>query len=218
MDERLQAALDGELARDDLTMAERDALGAFEARVDALRTTVGQRVPQDMPAVVMRRIRELGIEPAEATGPSITQLFDWLWRARDVRLRWRHAYALATAAAAVALAVVVSDAPRPTNDALTPVAQAGAGASIYVQFRLQSSDANTVALAGSFTDWQPSYELHETAPGVWTALLPLPPGVHDYAFVVDGERWIPDPTAPQVDDGFGGVNSRLALLEPTANR
>lgn len=44
--------------------------------------------------------------------------------------------------------------------------------------------------------------------------LPITPGVHDYAFVVDGERWVADPYAPGIDDGFGGRNSRLTLLAP----
>ncbi len=49
---------------------------------------------------------------------------------------------------------------------------------------------------------------------MWSVTVPLEPGVHDYAFVVDGEQWRPDPLAPSVDDGFGGTNSRLALLPP----
>jgi hypothetical protein len=69
-----------------------------------------------------------------------------------------------------------------------------------------------VMLAGSFTEWQPAYELVETTPGVWTVLVALQPGVHDYAFIIDGESWVADPAAPSVDDGFGGSNSRLALL------
>jgi 1,4-alpha-glucan branching enzyme len=56
--------------------------------------------------------------------------------------------------------------------------------------------------------------MQESVDGVWTILVPLPPGVHDYSFIVDGERWVPDPYAPQVDDGFGGVNSRLTVLTP----
>jgi hypothetical protein len=37
-------------------------------------------------------------------------------------------------------------------------------------------------------------------------------------FVVDGQRWIADPYASQVDDGFGGVNSRISLVPPDAPR
>jgi hypothetical protein len=69
-----------------------------------------------------------------------------------------------------------------------------------------------VRLAGTFTNWEPRFELREAAPGVWTAMLPVPLGVHDYAFLVDGRLWYADPYAPQVSDGFGGRNSRLALV------
>jgi len=44
--------------------------------------------------------------------------------------------------------------------------------------------------------------------------VPLEPGVHDYAFVLDGERWVVDPDAPQVDDDFGGANNRLPIISP----
>ena len=70
----------------------------------------------------------------------------------------------------------------------------------------------SVALAASFTDWTPRYQLQEISQGVWSVLVPLAPGVHEYSFVVDGERWVADPLAPSVDDGFGGVNSQLAIL------
>jgi 1,4-alpha-glucan branching enzyme len=81
-----------------------------------------------------------------------------------------------------------------------------------VQFRFRSIEAMSVRLAGSFTGWKPEYELHQTSPGIWTIVLPLATGVHDYAFIVDGSEWVTDPYAPAVDDGFGGVNSRLAIV------
>jgi 1,4-alpha-glucan branching enzyme len=84
---------------------------------------------------------------------------------------------------------------------------------VFVQFRLDAS-ASRVQLAGSFTNWEPRYDLRQSAPGIWTITVPLTQGVHDYAFVVDGQRWIPDPYAPQIGDGFGGTNSRLALMSP----
>ena len=82
---------------------------------------------------------------------------------------------------------------------------------VYVQFRISVPDARSVALAGTFTGWKPAVALQRSADGEWTALVPLRPGVHDYAFVVDGERWVTDPNAPQVDDSFGGTNSRISL-------
>ena len=85
---------------------------------------------------------------------------------------------------------------------------------LYVQFRLEAPNAQSVALAGSFTGWTPEYELVEGSEGVWSALVPLEPGVHDYTFIVDGEQWVIDPAAPLVDDDFGGSNNRLFLPQP----
>jgi hypothetical protein len=60
--------------------------------------------------------------------------------------------------------------------------------------------------------------MKRTAPGVWTIVVPLAPGVHDYSFIVDGEKWVPDPSAPAMADGFGGVNSRIAVIAPDSRR
>ncbi|PYO87171.1 MAG: glycoside hydrolase family 13 [Gemmatimonadetes bacterium] len=84
---------------------------------------------------------------------------------------------------------------------------------VTVRFVLVAPDAKAVSLAGTFNQW----DAHATplvragATGVWTATLSLPAGQHQYAFVVDGQRWVPDPGAPAVDDGFGRRNSVLTL-------
>ena len=77
-----------------------------------------------------------------------------------------------------------------------------------------STPPSRVQLAGSFTNWERRYELHEMAPGLWSITVPLSLGVHDYSFLVDGEHWVPDPYASRVRDGFGGTNSRLTLMHP----
>jgi len=90
-------------------------------------------------------------------------------------------------------------------------------AKVFVQFRLDAPHASAVRLAGSFTGWKPTYTLQQVTSGVWSILIPLEPGVHDYAFVVDGTEWVADPAAPKVDDGFGGINSRLSVLLPNGD-
>ena len=50
----------------------------------------------------------------------------------------------------------------------------------------------------------------------WSARIPLEPGRHEYAFVVDGQRWVIDPLAPQVPDaGFGPTNAVVIDGEAT---
>jgi hypothetical protein len=214
MNERLNAYLDGELAAEELTAEERAEVAAFEAAVADVRRAMDASAPRDMDVRVMSRIAEL--DEAPLVRSPLRRGLRSLVSARELRIQWRPVYALG-AAAVLALLFV---APwRTSGDGAGPTAesaQGNAAAPVYVQFRLQVESATSVALAGSFTEWQPAYPLQQSADGVWTVVLPITPGVHDYVFVVDGERWVPDPYAPHVDDGFGGTNSRLTLLAPAA--
>jgi hypothetical protein len=217
MNDRIDDYFDDTIARDDLNADERARIDAFDARMGELRERLAARAPADMDTRVMRRIAELGLEPLPAQRSGLVRRWaESLWVVRETQLRWRPAYAFA--AAAVLLLALASPwlGGRNMGDVGTAAVRPdAAGASIFVQFRLHAEDASEVALAGSFSDWQPTVELQQTSPGVWSVLLPIRPGVHDYAFVVNGEHWVPDPLAPQVDDGFGGTNSRLALLAPS---
>lgn len=133
--------------------------------------------------------------------PAVTwRVMAALERRRRRRLvPWLFAPALAIAAAL--LFVIVARAPRPAAQLVT------------VRFVLVAPEARAVSLAGTFNQW----DAHATplvrtgANGTWTATLTLPAGQHQYAFVVDGVRWVPDPGAPGVDDGFGRRNSVLTL-------
>ena len=216
MGERLDAHLDGALPLDDLSAEERAQAAAFEAKLSALRSSLSERSPADMHTRVMRRITELGLEPLPARANVVHRAWDALWSVRELNLRWRPAYGLAAAAllaAVVLLPWLRTGAPDMADRGQVVNATA---APVYVQFRLHVNSARQVELAGSFTNWVPAHALQQVADGVWTVVLPIQPGVHDYAFVVDGERWVADPYAPQVDDGFGGTNSRLTLLAPSA--
>ncbi len=77
-----------------------------------------------------------------------------------------------------------------------------------VTFSLPIGEAKQVALAGTFNDWNPeSSPLHLNGNQCWEKELALPPGTHEYQFVVDG-RWMADPQAPEyVPNPFGGINS-----------
>lgn len=136
--------------------------------------------------------------------PSVTwRVMAQLERRRQSRrmLRWGAALAPALALAA-ALVLWLRPATPPLSPSL-----------VTVRFVLTAPDAHAVSLAGTFNQW----DAHATplvrtgASGVWTASLSLPPGQHQYVFVVDGVRWVPDPAAPAVDDGFGRRNSVLTL-------
>lgn len=208
MNQRIHQHLDGGPAA--LTPEERADADAFARGLDAAAAHLRAVPAPDLAARVMAALPAQG--PAV---PAWRRAAGWLWNPRPVRLTFRPAYALAGAAIAALAAVVIPAAdggePRPVAVAPAPAAKTAAPV-VYVQFRLESAQARQVALAGTFTGWQPTLQLQEKEPGVWTALVPLRPGVHDYVFVVDGDRWVPDPNAPQqVDDSFGGTNSRISL-------
>jgi 1,4-alpha-glucan branching enzyme len=83
----------------------------------------------------------------------------------------------------------------------------------FVRFVLYAPGASRVAVAGTFNQWDQAAAplVPAGTAGVWTTTLALPVGQHQYAFVVDGRRWIADPAAPAVDDGFGRRNSVVAV-------
>jgi len=88
--------------------------------------------------------------------------------------------------------------------------------SAEVQFSLKINDnkAHTVAIAGDFNGWNPQTNLLEDPEGngIWTGTLKLEPGRYEYMFVLDGEKWFPDPNALRyVKDGFGNKNAILEI-------
>jgi hypothetical protein len=206
MSHRIHACLDGDLPAEDLSPAERARLAEMErifgAAAQHLRAVAAPELTgRVMAALPARAPRRAGI---------VARALGWLWHPRPVRLVFRPAYGLAGALAAVTAVAILPGLDAPGVEE-APAALAAAAPPVYVQFRLEATGARQVALAGTFTGWQPAVQLRQTKPGEWSAVVPLHPGVHDYAFVVDGQRWVADPHAPQVDDSFGGTNSRISL-------
>ena len=62
-----------------------------------------------------------------------------------------------------------------------------------ITFALNAPDASHVSLAGTFNEWSPVDDaMVIDQDGEWTIGVDLPPGDHEYLFVVDGE-WQDDP-------------------------
>jgi len=78
-----------------------------------------------------------------------------------------------------------------------------------VDFVLDCSGAEHVYVCGDFNGWQPTSLRLIGNPdlGLWEKRLILPPGRHEYKFVVDGQ-WRHDPDAHEnVLNQFGTLNS-----------
>lgn len=87
-------------------------------------------------------------------------------------------------------------------------------------FRYQDHGADTVQLVGTFNDWSAAgYGLEEVGEGVWEIAVQLGPGAYEYAFLVDGKRWVSPPRAPMyADDGFGNRNGVLVVAAEEESR
>lgn len=211
-DLRVKQLLDGDLSLADLPpelRAEGEEALRLLAAVDRTPVTLSPELDARVMAVVRRHAKS----PAG-------RAWRWLNTPRDVELRLRvrpWAVWAGALAAAAALALLLGRAvPAPV-----PGVQARGGTrdSVFVRFVLYAPGARRVAVAGTFNQWDRGAALLAPAgtSGVWTTTLALPVGQHQYAFVVDGARWVVDPSAPAVDDGFGRRNSVVAVTAEGAH-
>lgn len=151
-------------------------------------------------------------------GPRREPARGW-WRRRGaVQLSPLGALALAAGIAAVA---VIGDAgvraltTRATHPvAPTTVAAAPRTDTVHVvRFVVLADDAQSVSLVGDFNDWSKNATLlsHGSSPGAWSASVVLPPGRHEYAFIIHtrtGDRWMADPFSGATHrDEFGTESS-----------
>lgn len=85
-------------------------------------------------------------------------------------------------------------------------------APVKTRLEFVKPDAQSVFVAGSFNDWNPSRTpLSRSQDGKWIGELTGISGRHEYLFVVDGQ-WLPDPNAREsVQNPFGGRNSVLVV-------
>jgi len=204
IDPRLQEALDGERDPGTLPVDLREAYARLMGAANLLQTIPATSVA----ARVMAEIHDLKPE-VENVRPA-RRVVRWLSRPRAVTLRLRPAWTLALAAG---LAAILLMPTQPTNG---PTAGPHEG---IAQFVGHFPGARSVEVVGSFNDWSRG-SLHlqdENHDGIWHAAAVLPAGPHEYMFVVDGERWVPDPLAGRyVDDGFGaGRENSLLIVRPT---
>jgi hypothetical protein len=153
---------------------------------------------------------------AEARPSRARARWTWLTETRSLRLSPFAGAALAAGLVGVGVLLgldlaspsVVAEAPvgpgdpvvLPTRDPLRD----------GVKFVLVAPQAARVSLVGDFNRWDPAATPMERTPtgGTWSVVVPLSAGRHEYAFVVDGKQWVPDPSAPLAPvDGLGAPNS-----------
>jgi hypothetical protein len=221
MNLRIHRYLDGELPSSALSNDERREAEALRGTLGSALSHVRREPAPDVTAAVLSAVSPgaAGDGTAPAREAVLQSALGWLWRPRSVTVRFRPALGAAVAAALAMALWRPGNAPpfvgAPIQAGGTVMATSVVEGRILVVFRLDAPGARTVRLAGDFTGWAPGPALVQETPGVWTVRLPIEPGLHDYAFLVDETRWVQDPLAERVNDGFGGSNSRVAVLGPT---
>jgi hypothetical protein len=155
-------------------------------------------------ARVMARVAAL---PAHRPAGPLDRTWSWLRRPRSFAVSPLAGLAAAAGVAAIVFFAARAPAPRTSEAAValdrTPV-----------EFLLVAPRASSVMLVGDFNDWTRSATPLRTiaAGGLWSVTVPLAPGRYRYAFVVDGKRWEPDPSAPPApDDEFGSPASVVTV-------
>lgn len=238
----LERYLDGEVGIEALDPTERAEARSWDAMFLDLRSRGGTtRAPAGLAG---RVLDELGLEAADrggaapahhgapvreaASSPAGEGGASGFWRAvtwpfRPIRVPVPPALALAAGAVLALLVFVWRGGGPPTaaelgSGVVRPAAlQAPAApARVYVELRFDAPGASSVDVAGDFTNWQPTVPLQDPdGDGVWTGLVPMSPGIHQYMFVVNGTKWVTDPGAARhVDDGFGHRNAVVAVPAP----
>jgi hypothetical protein len=181
-------------------------------------------VPAGFTDRVMHRIEHN--EQNIATDGFIARIKSWyrkLWIPRQVQ--WRPVYAVALAFVVLISLfyplVITNQNQRPITDQSNlqnitqSVQQVSSGSDeVMLRFVYIDSKANSIAVAGDFNNWEPVELERKTLNGetVWTGLVSMSRGEHNYMFVKNGTQWVTDPLAPvQRDDGFGNKNAVIYI-------
>ena len=170
--------------------------------------TLRQLPPTDEAAI--RRVVEAAA--AERVMPAADEPSDESFVPQNAgRRRWRLVgFGGLVAAAAIVGFVVRGSVPRGGSSAnvpTTPIAsspmlrQAATGAAdalpIAQQFVFRSTSAHRVSLVGDFNQWNSAASPMTRSPGgdLWSVTIPIAPGRHTYAFMVDDSVFTLDPDA-----------------------
>ena len=169
-------------------------------------------------AAAAERVLPAADEPSHATVP-----------ARRERRRWRLAGFAGLVAAAALVGFVVrgsvarqaTNAESPSrvasNAVLRPATNGEADAlPIAQQFVFRSGSAHRVSVVGDFNRWNSAVSPMTRSPGgdLWSVTIPIAPGRHTYAFMVDDSVFTldPDTRAPRVRDPDLGAEGSVVIV------
>lgn len=87
-------------------------------------------------------------------------------------------------------------------------------APIPTQFVFNSTRAHRISVVGDFNSWNPSNAPMVRSPDgeLWSVTIPIAPGRHMYAFMVDDSLFTLDPSAPNARDPDLGTKGSIVIV------
>lgn len=239
----VQRFVDGDLTEEEVQEAlhriadnaDARALLQFELRVTQdLAASPSSRPPRDFADRTMEAVAQEPT-PESASETSFAPLLRW-WKAvtepMSVQVRPVSAAVIALLAGAVLISVL-NPAGGPAGNQIAsqttsessavrqaatqqqvPAETSERGQTVWIRFMYTDNDADSVAVAGDFSQWEPVTLSPREVEGetVWTGLVPVARGEHEYQFLINGEQWVTDPLASvKRSDGFGAKNAVLSI-------
>jgi predicted carbohydrate-binding protein with CBM48 len=179
-----------------------------------------QSLPPVDEAAVGRIMRAAAADAAAARGArSVVRGGSW-WQS-SVPLAAAAGFALVAGLAGYAVrgggsSPTVATAPASAESVRLVSAQRAprtADLAVPTQFVLDAPRAARVALVGDFNAWDAAATplARVSSSGIWTVTVPLAPGRHTYAFMVDTVLTL-DPRAPAARDADFGTPSSVVLV------
>ncbi|MFB6272598.1 MAG: isoamylase early set domain-containing protein [Salinibacter sp.] len=231
-DTTVRRFIDGDLSDDEVPEAlhriaeDPDARSLLQFELRMTQNLAASGSPQPSSEFASATVEQL--EEEQASVPSFrTRLRNW-WRTVTrplitIPVRPAHAMVILLLAGAwwtwpgpssEPVPVASSPSTSPPSVQTTPASTPQQSQTVWTRFVYTADNAESVAVAGDFSQWRPIPLSPRTVNGktVWTGLVPVSRGEHEYQFVINGEKWVTDPLAPVTEsDGFGAKNAVLKL-------
>jgi hypothetical protein len=194
-----------------------DAMTKDDAFADRIAARL--RAPEHTHPTFEQRL----MEKVRAEGPMLYPAASsrgWLRGERILHVKPMRALAIAAGisliigVSGVGIGLRMSDRPALGRESAASVARDTVQ---IVRFVFVDPGAKSVELVGDFNEWAKGSTVlrRSGAPGVWAAVVPLSPGRHEYAFIINGSRWVADPLAPKSSDEFGTESSVIRIGGPS---
>lgn len=191
VDYQLQAHVEAALQQEKIVAAHYQHVDGTSFAAPIVTSVVAQMI-QANPTLTPGAIKNILVSTADriVSQPAIRQGYGVVNATRAVELAKTERHALN---------VVGCKPPRVENGHLMLV--------------FHDDSADSVSVAGEFNGWNHlATLLKRNDSGLWSTEIKVPTGRFEYKFIINGQRWIEDPSnGMKAPDNYGGLNSVLVI-------